>query len=104
MRPTSHSGSTTPRLACLMIEEAPTTRRVLSWRFPCLEIEPSLSFPPLEESFGLSPIQAAKSRLLLKPVTSLIVARTVAAISGPTPGMLVRRLAVSSGLTLAKTS
>jgi hypothetical protein len=44
----SHGDKVTPRLACLMIDEAPTTSRALSWRFPCLEIDPSFSFPPLE--------------------------------------------------------
>jgi 3-oxoacyl-[acyl-carrier protein] reductase len=45
--------------------------------------------------------QAAKSRPVLRPSMSLMVARTVAAISGPTPGMLVRRRAVSSARTPA---
>jgi L-serine dehydratase len=58
-------------------------------------------FPPLESRRGVRPSQAAKLRPVLKLPMSLAVARIVAAISGPTPGMLVKRPAVSSALTFA---
>ena len=54
INPVSHAGNATPRFACLMIDEAPTTSRVLNWRLPCLEIDPSFSFPPLESRRGVT--------------------------------------------------
>lgn len=59
------------------------------------------SFPPLEFAFGVMPIQAAKSRPVRKVAGSWIAARTVAAMIGPTPGMVVSRRAASSAFTAA---
>ena len=71
--PANHAGKGTPRFACLIIDVAPTTSRVLSCRLPCFEIDPSFSFPPLESKRGVKPSQAAKSRPVLKPSMSLTV-------------------------------
>ena len=98
------SGTFKPRLASLMIEVAPTIKSVRSCRFPRFDIAPSLSFPPLDRALGVSPVQAAKSRAVAKPRASKTDVRTVAAMRGPTPGMLIRRLASGSFLTATKIS
>lgn len=67
MRPTSHSGSTTPRLACLMIEEAPTTRRGSQLAIPLLGDRAELVLP------------AAGGKLWLKPHPGCEVAATLEA-------------------------
>jgi hypothetical protein len=87
-----------------MIEVAPTIRSVRSCRFPRFDIAPSLSFPPLDCALGVSPVQAAKSRAVAKSRASTTDVRTVAAMRGPTPGMLIRRLASGSFLTATKIS
>ncbi|MGY3412827.1 hypothetical protein ACVWZV_008993 [Bradyrhizobium sp. GM5.1] len=98
------SGTFKPRLASLMIEVAPTIKSVRRCRFPRFDIAPSLSFPPLDCALGVSPVQAAKSRAVAKLRASETDVRTVAAMRGPTPGMLIRRLASGSCLTAAKIS
>ena len=51
----------------------------------------SLCLPPLECCKGVSPTQAAKSRPLLKAFAGGANAATAVAVTGPTPGMVVRR-------------
>jgi hypothetical protein len=92
--PVNHGGNGTPRFAGLMIDEAPTTSRVLSWRLPCLEIDSSFSFPPLEIRRGVRPSQAAKSR----PVCSSRCSRDLSIDCGPyrclVRGAIVLRLPI----------
>src|SRR5215475_12458718 len=52
--------------ACLKTASAPTIRMRRKYWSPCFEIGPSRCLPPVESSRGTMPIQAAKSRPLLK--------------------------------------
>lgn len=97
-----HGDGWRPRRASLRIDVAPATSSVRSCWFPRFEIEPIRSFPPLECARGVNPIQAAKSRPVRKPAGSGTTARTVAAMIGPTPGIAVRRRALSSFLTASR--
>ena len=53
---------------------------------------------------GVRPRKAANSRPLAKALASWIVAMIADAVTGPTPGMVINRLAVSSALTDAASS
>ena len=66
---------------------------------PILVMRPSRSLPPLELWRGVRPRKAENSRPLAKALISWIVALIAEAVTGPTPGMVVNRLAVSSALT-----
>ena len=77
-------------------DTAPTVSRVRNCLLPRLEVAPGRSLPPLELERGVSPIEAARSRLVRKPAGSTTNAITVAAMIGPTPGMLVRRRGFSA--------
>src|SRR5271166_642687 len=61
-------------------------------------MRPSRGLPPLECSRGVSPRKAANSRPLENAAKSWIVARSAVAVTGPIPGMVISRLAVSSAL------
>ena len=63
---------------------------------PLLVIDPSCILPPELYCHGVSLAHAASSRPLLKQTASPIVATAAEAVSGPTPGMLIRRCASSS--------
>ena len=62
------------------------------YRSPCLEMGPSLCLPPVESSRGTMPIQAAKSRPLLKIEASGTVATMALAPMTPMLGMVSSRL------------
>jgi hypothetical protein len=57
---------------------------------------PSFGLPPEEFCLGVSPRKAANSRGPAKLVVSWMVGIIAEAVIGPKPGMLTRRLAVSS--------
>jgi hypothetical protein len=67
-------------------------------------MRPSRSLPPVELWRGVRPRKAANSRPLAKALISWIVAVVAEAVTGPTPGMVVKRLAVSSASTAAASS
>jgi len=67
-------------------------------------MRPSRSLPPVELWRGVSPRKAENSRPLAKALMSRIVAVIAEAVTGPTPGMVINRLAVSSALTDAAIS
>src|SRR5271157_5434104 len=67
-------------------------------------MRPSRSLPPVELWRGVRPRKAANSRPLAKARMSWIVAVIAEAVTGPTPGMVISRLAVSSALTDAAIS
>ncbi len=92
------------RRACCNTAVAPTTRRERSAGFPIFEIFPKRSFPPLECIFGVNPIHAAKCRPDLKAPGSGTNALIVAAVIGPTPGIVASRRMVSSRRTSATIS
>ena len=62
---------------------------------PALKTRPSRAFPPEENWRGTRPSQAAKSRPLLKCSIGGAKASTARAVSGPTPGIVCNRRAVS---------
>ena len=85
-----------PAQACPLARPAaehggrPDHQKVRKVASPTREITPSRAFPPLECSFGVSPIHAAKSRPELKPAEpapSSAAGRPI----GPMPGISVRR-------------
>jgi hypothetical protein len=63
------------------------------------DARPSRVLPPVEFWRGVRPRKAANSRPLMKAPASWIVATIADAVTGPTPGMVINRLAVSSALT-----
>src|SRR5271166_2664647 len=67
-------------------------------------MRPSRVLPPVEFWRGVRPRKAANSRPLAKTPASWIVATIADAVTGPTPGMVISRLAVSSALTDAAIS
>src|SRR6476659_9057804 len=67
-------------------------------------MRPSRVLPPVEFWRGVRPRKAANSRPLAKALASWIVAVIADAVTGPTPGMVINRLAVSSALTDAASS
>src|SRR5271167_1363843 len=62
-------------------------------------MRPSRGLPPVELWRGVKPRKAANSRPLAKSPMSWIVAIIAEAVTGPTPGMVINRLAVSLALT-----
>ena len=78
-------------IALRTTELAPMISRRRSVRSPIFEIAPSFCLPPLECCDGVSRTQAAKSRPLLKASAGGANAANAVAITGPTPGMVVRR-------------
>jgi hypothetical protein len=60
--------------------------------------------PPVELWRGVKPRKAANSRPLAKALAFWIVATIAEAVTGPTPGMVINRLAVSFALTDAAIS
>jgi hypothetical protein len=67
-------------------------------------MRPSRALPPVELWRGVRPSEAAKSRPLAKALASWTVATIAEAVTGPTPGMVVSRRAVSSAFTSAAIS
>src|SRR3712207_5257639 len=79
------------------IEVAPSTSNLRISRLPALVIRPRRVLPPVECWRGTNPSQAAKCRAVSKsPIPSPTVAAISEAVIGPTPGIVARRLAVSS--------
>jgi len=95
----SHEPAGAPfRAAQRTTELAPMMSRRRSVRSPIFDVAPSLCFPPVECCNGVSPSQAAKSRPRLNVSAGGASAAMAVAITGPTPGMLMRRRATSSSL------
>src|ERR1700677_3478371 len=67
-------------------------------------MRPSRVLPPVEFWRGVRPRKAANSRPLAKAPASWIVATIADAVTGPTPGMVINRLAVALDLTDATIS
>src|ERR1700687_6103617 len=67
-------------------------------------MRPSRVLPPVEFGRGVRPRKAANSRPLAKAPASWTVATIADAVTGPTPGMVINRLAVASALTDAAIS
>src|SRR5262247_2198490 len=63
--------------------------------YPCLEMLPSRSLPPVECCRGTSPIHAAKSRPDLKLLGSVTVEAIAVAPITPIPGTVSRRQLIS---------
>src|SRR5215468_7378885 len=78
--------------ACLKTASAPTIRMRRKYWSPCFEIGPSRCLPPVESSRGTMPIQAAKSRPVLKIEASGTVATMALAPMTPMLGMVSSRL------------
>ena len=88
----------TQLLGLKRMERAPCTNKVRRYRLPRRLMPPRMVRSPVEICFGTSPSQAAKSRPLIKAEPSPIAATIALAISGPTPGVSIRRLQSSSCL------
>ena len=57
-----HEGGFTPLRACFRIDVAPTISNVRNCLFPCFDIRPSRSLPPLELARGVISIQTKRDR------------------------------------------
>lgn len=79
-----------------------SNRRMSRW--PIFEVRPSRSLPPLECWRGVRPTQAAKSRPLEKLSTGGAKVVIAAAVTAPTPGIVVSRRAASSALARRRSS
>lgn len=75
---------------------APIISKRCSVRSPIFDVAPSFCFPPVERCSGVSPNQAAKSRPFLKVAAEGANATSAVAVTGPTPGIVVKRRASSS--------
>jgi len=84
-----------------MTASAPAVNRLRRYRLPCFVIPPSLSLPPPEFCFGVSPIHAEKPLPDRKAFGSAILATKAVARAGPTPGISSSRLLVSLDLCQA---
>ena len=73
-------------------------------RCPIFVIPPSRWRPPVEDSRGVIPTHAAKSRPLRKLSIGGANACTAIAVSSPTPGIVIRRPSASSSLTMCRIS
>ena len=71
---------------------------------PNFDIFPSCALPPLECGFGVSPIQAARSRADLKFDASNTVAAIALDVIGPIPGMVCKRRATASSFAATECS
>jgi hypothetical protein len=67
-------------------------------------MRPSRCLPPVALWRGVRPRKAENSRPLAKALASWIVAVIAEAVTGPTLGIVINRLAVSSALTDAARS
>ncbi len=83
----SHSRFVPCCLAYRMTAIAPTTSNHRKYRFPCFEIPPSRSLPPVECCLGTRPIQAARLRPDENTFQSPTSATRALATIGPTPGI-----------------
>ena len=93
----SHESAGTPlRSAQRTTALAAMMSRRRSVRSPMREVRPRRSLPPVERCTGVSPTQAAKSRPERNVSTGGAKASMAVAISGPIPGTLISRRAVSS--------
>lgn len=75
---------------------APITSSRLRDRSPIFVVAPSRCFPPVECWRGTRPNQAAKSRPLRKCSGGGASVAKAMAISGPMPGIVIKRRAISS--------
>jgi hypothetical protein len=91
-----HGNEDASRRARRTTAVAPTTSNRLMVRSPCLLIRPSRSFPPLLFCRGVRPSQAANCRADLNSAASPTEAAIAAAVSEPTPGMVIKRRAAAS--------
>jgi len=106
----SVSGGTSSRTVATRAECSEAAAANLPWLFsenslsgPAI-LDPGAHQPPVEFWRGVRPRKAANSRPLAKALASWIVALIADAVTGPTPGMVINRLAVSSALTDAASS
>ena len=104
IRPSHESAGTPLRLAQRTTALAAMMSRRRSVRSPIREVRPRRSLPPVERCTGVSPTQAAKSRPERKVSVGGAKASMAVAISGPMPGTLISRRAVSSALARAAIS
>src|SRR5215211_2254338 len=79
---------------------APMISRRRRVRSPIFEVAPSFCLLPVECWRGVSPTQAAKSRPRLKVCAGGARAVRATAVTGPIPGMVMSRCAVSSAFPL----
>jgi hypothetical protein len=77
--------------ACRITAMAPVTSSHRKYRFPCFEILPRRSLPPVECCLGTSPIQAARLRPDENSFQSPTSETTAVATMGPTPGICSSR-------------
>jgi len=84
------------RPATFVTELAPMMRSLRKLRSPIFVVRPRRSFPPLECCRGTRPSQAAKSRPRRKVLAAGASAASAVAITGPTPGIVISRLATGS--------
>ena len=84
------------RPATFVTELAPMMRSLRKLRSPIFVVRPRRSFPPLECCRGTRPSQAAKSRPRRKVLAAGASATSAVAITGPTPGIVISRLATGS--------
>ncbi len=76
---------------CRSTERAPWIRSMRTEVLPRFEIPRSLGFPPVEYCRGTRPKKAASSCPERKTLPSPIAAIRAVAVSGPTPGIVMRR-------------
>ena len=81
---------------------APVINNRLTSRWPIFDILPSRGLPPVECCRGTRPSQAEKSRPRRKLSIGGAKAWIADAQTGPTPGMLISRLASSSSYALVR--
>ena len=93
----SHEPAGAPRRTALRTTAmAPMINSRLMSRCPIFDTLPSRDLPPVECCLGTRPSQAEKSRPRLKLSKGGAKASIADAVIGPSPGMLIRRLASSS--------
>jgi hypothetical protein len=80
---------------------APRTKSFRRYLFPRLLVPVSCCLPPLECSPGTTPNQAANPRPFLKAAPLPMAAMVAVAITGPMPGIAIRRRQGSSSLAPA---
>ena len=83
-------------LTQLTTADAPIIRRRRRSRCPIFDILPGLGLAPVDHCRGVKPIHAAKSRPRLKVSAGGANASNAVAMTGPTPGIVIKRLATVS--------
>ncbi len=86
------------RAAHRTTDAAPMINNRRKSRWPILDVLPSFVLPPVEFCLGVSPNHAEKSRPFVKLAEGGANASRAVAMTGPIPGMVIRRFAISSSL------